>query len=318
MENSPTLFEDLSNMMVDGISSNYNQAVKKGLIYFENKRKKSFEDFTNHLLKGTAEKEKLEYERMFNITEDQYYALLKASIEDEEKDKSYIYANVYKSILNEKIEKQKYTRFIRLAKNLPYNAIMLLPIIYIYNTFHTKNKSLTNVLDEIYDTHRYEVNLLEQNYLLETPKGMKFSDSIITINNDFFNEITKVFFKEEDLVPLKYGIELWKEKNVLLFTDNTTVKGSVTSYIMQILKQNAINVNILDYSSLDFNQYSHIICVVKDSNLNYTNDFNFQGIKGNTKIIRVTKSKNISRGKILNLTIKEDKEKFKSEFMFSE
>jgi hypothetical protein len=315
MKNTPTLFEELSGMMASGISSNYSSVVKKSMIYFEDKRQKGFNEFTRNLLKGKATKDNIEYEKMFDITEDQYYALLNASIEDEEKEKSYVYANVYRNILNEQIPKSDYPRFIRLVKNLPYSAIELLPSLYIYKNFNTKNKSLKKYFDEIYKEYKYEIKFLDQNNIIELPNGMVFGDSILKINDKLFSKVIETFFKEEDLRPEKYNIELWKENNVLVLSDNPLIQKAPVAYVIQLLRQRSIRNEHLDYqSSINPNQYSHIICIVNDTNLSKINELNFEEIKGNTEVIRVTGSKTISRGTILNLTHEEDKKKLKSTF----
>lgn len=64
--------------------------IEKGKTHFEEKRQTQFRDFYRSLLSGTATKEKIEYEQMFQKTEEQYYALLNAAIEDEEREKAPI------------------------------------------------------------------------------------------------------------------------------------------------------------------------------------------------------------------------------------
>jgi len=162
MKNPPKLSNTLSEMLITGVTSNYYKILPVFAKYFEDKRQANFDDFVKQLLKGTAKKEDIEYEKMIKITEDQLYALLNATIEDEEREKASIYANVYRSILEGKIEKDKYSRIIRLSKDLPLSAINLI-------------KDLSNMLDTDYSHHesdfykttnlqdnRYEINLLIQ------------------------------------------------------------------------------------------------------------------------------------------------------------
>ncbi len=251
MENIPTPFEELSSMLVDGLNSNYKQALEKSMVYFENRRQNGFNQFTKHLLNGTATKEKLEYERMFKITEDQYYALINASIEDENKEKSYIYANLYRNILHEKISKEKYSIFIRIAKILPYSAIELLPKIYIYKNNHTKHKNLDNYINELKTNNIYELKILEQNGFFTA--GTSFDSIVYDLEEKFFEETIPLFFNDDDLIPLKHDIDLWKEKKALIIMSDKLIE-----------KNNIIKIqNILDELSI-FNEIQESISTIKN------------------------------------------------------
>jgi len=291
MKNTPNLFEQLSGLLTDGIGGDYKSVLSKGMNYYEKRRQESFNEFHQHLLAGTATKEKIEYEKMFKITEDQYYALLSASINDEERQKAHIYANVYRNILESKIKKENYIRYIKLAKELPYSALELLPHIYIYNTFHTKYKSFIKYFQELNKTKRYEINLFAHHDIF-TKSSLTFNDLDFGIKNIvFFNEIVSIFFKEEELIPSKYNIELWKENIVLILSNDPCGEGHEVDFVKNILNENSIKSDIMIYQPIDKKVYSHIICVVND-NTNPNNLPNLDEISTNTQIIKVAISQN--------------------------
>jgi hypothetical protein len=314
MENLPALFGELSGMLVDGTKSTYTRALPVLAKYYEDRRQASFDDFTRHLLSGTATKEKIEYEKMFKVTEDQYYALLNATVEDEEKEKSYIYANLYRSILEGKIPKDKYTRFIKVAKALPYSAIEILPICYIYKNYPTKNISLKKYLDDIYKNNRYEANVLDQNNIFILPTGMQYSDSRITINESFFNDIINVFFRDEELNPTTYNIELWKNPNALILSTDSFGDTPDITFIQNILTENDIRSEHMMYQKINHKDYCHIICIKNKSSLDPSNNFDTSEMELTSNVIEVTFSNEINNNNILNLNEEKDIQKFKNIF----
>ncbi len=64
-----------------------------GMEYCENKRQERFKSFFEELYKDTATQERIEYEQQIKAFPDDFYGLLNAAIEDEEKEK----VNIVKS-----------------------------------------------------------------------------------------------------------------------------------------------------------------------------------------------------------------------------
>jgi hypothetical protein len=315
MENTPTLFEDLSGLLIDGMSANYKSAVTKGMQYYERRRQEGFNEFHRQLLSGTATKEKVEYEQMFKITEDQYYALLSASINDEEKQKSHIYANVYRSILNENISKEKYSKIIRLAKDIPYSALVLLPTIYIYKNYHTKYKSLSKYLNELYEKNIYELKFLDRSDIIKLPSGeLQFSDSVVKIKENFFNEIINVFFTKEDLQPDKYHIDLWKDKHALIVTNDPFGEGYDIDVIKKILNDISIPNEAQKYVHSLKENFAYIIFNI--DNVDSINGMLEDAAKlgRNNKIIKISFKYQAGKTDALNLKDDNDINKFKEQF----
>lgn len=66
---------------------------------FIERRNKTIEKFYIQLLDGEVTQEKIEYEKEhIEVNSEQYYILLNLAINDEEQEKDFIYANVYKYI----------------------------------------------------------------------------------------------------------------------------------------------------------------------------------------------------------------------------
>lgn len=211
MENTPVVIEEIIGTALDITNVDYKSVMTKGAHYFEKKRQDTFNEFNKQLFLGIADKEKIEYEKRFKVTEEQYYKLLEAAIEDDEKEKSMIYANVYRSILNNTVEKKNYAKLIRLAKEVPYSALKLLPYFFIYNTYEVKNKTFNDYVDVLEKDFKYELKILDQNNIIDLPKGeLLFNDSKIRLTN-IYDEVIKSFFTDNELQPEAFELEI--EKN---------------------------------------------------------------------------------------------------------
>lgn len=188
------------------------EVVMWGANKFEEKRNKAINNFYSNLLNGEVTEEKINYEKEhIQANEEQYYALLNIVINEEEQEKTFIYANVYKYIRDhQELEKKEKLKLIRLAKSLPYSVLELIPHIYIYENFPTQ-KTLDSFLKEIRTKDQYEINLLIQANIIEETiqdgkAGVFVEDVIKLIDSSYFIEIAKAFFTEEKLCPKIYDI----------------------------------------------------------------------------------------------------------------
>lgn len=296
MAKLPELFSDLSSAMIEGISALSSSVIQgimeKGKTHFEEKRQTQFLDFYRSLLSGTATKEKIEYEQMFQKTEEQYYALLNAAIEDEEREKASIYANIYRSILDEKIPQTKYRRLIRLAKELPYSAIEILAKIHIYQSYHTKGKDLNRYIKEIEQDYGYELNILTQNDIISSSSTL---DNAIDIKKDFFQQIITVFFKEEDLLPQKYGIGIYSS-STMIFADSNSELSKEFSFLENLLQSiNIRNLGRYNYMIkhktmkllMTDNSINEIVVLIDSTNISKYHDFLEEMTQANKKIVKV-------------------------------
>ena len=93
-------------------------SVNEGMNYFDRKRKESFIEFYEQLYKGVAEEKKLEYERGIEATEDDFYGILSAAVNDSEKAKIRIYVNLYKAIRDNKVPQTRKLQYLIIAKTL--------------------------------------------------------------------------------------------------------------------------------------------------------------------------------------------------------
>ena len=271
----------------------------------------------NEILEENATEEKIKYEKDIEANQHDYFTLLKYTVEDDEKEKASIYSNIYSYFRdNQNINKEDKYRLIRIANDLTFSAINILVKVYIYMNFHTKDKSLNSYLKEIEENSKYELRMLEQSSILTLPSGqILYSDARIEVDKLIFNQVTKAFFKDIDLNPDLHKIELWKNKTVLILTDDPYEEGSDIDYCKKELKDISILPEIMTYQKTNFSNFAYIICVINDTNSNNKNllsSYGLDTLENNTKIIKVTISKNIKDDNdILHLNNEDDMIKFK-------
>jgi hypothetical protein len=185
--------------------------------------------------------------------------------------------------------------------------------------FHTKNKSLDLYFKEIEENSKYELRVLEQCSILTLPSGqLLFSDSQIEIEKLRFNQVIKAFFKDTDLRPNLYNIDLWKNIYVLILSDDPFGEGADIDYCKQTLNDYNILPEIKVYQKIDFSNFAYIICIINDTNFknkNLLSSYGLDTLENNTKIIKVTISKNIKdSNNILNLNNEKDIKEFRNIF----
>lgn len=245
-----------------------------GIKFVEKKRNERLMEFYQNLYDGNVTQEKIDYEtENIKANEEQYFILLNLSITDEEKEKTDIYSNIYRYIRNNQhIDKKLKTKYIRLAKNLPFSAIELIPLIYIYNKYkETKTKTLNQFLKEIEKSNKFETNLLIQyDILINENVYRNNEEATFTINETFLNEIVRVLFKKEHLLPSFHEIEIW-EKNSFLFIEINGESDRLNSYLSNLLSTNLIklsgNLNILALSEYKLLIQENIICVLNKNKI---------------------------------------------------
>ena len=253
----------------------FKNLITRGIEIIDKKRNNRLMKFYQNLLDGNVSQERIDYEtENIKANEEQYFILLNLSITDEEKEKTYIYSNVYRYIRdNQDLNKNIKTKYIRFAKNLPFSALELIPQIYIYNKYKkAKTKTLNQFLKEIEKSNKFETNLLIQYDILINEKNIirDESEATFTINETFLNEIVRVLFKEEHLLPSFYGIEIW-EKNSFLFIEINGESDRLNSYLSNLLSTNLIklsgNLNILALSEYKLLIQENIIFVLNKNKI---------------------------------------------------
>lgn len=289
--------------------------------YITKKHKERVEIFHRQILEGNASEEKIKYEQEYiKANPHDYFTLLKYTVEDDEKEKASIYSNIYSYFRdNQDIDKEDKYRLIRIANELTFSAIRILVKIYIYMNFHTKNKSLDLYFKEIEKNSKYELRILEQCSILTLPGGqIRFSDSQIEIEKLRFSQVIKAFFKDSDLIPNLYNIDMWENINVLILSDDPFGEGADIDYCKQTLNNYNIFPEIMVYQKIDFSSFAYIICIINNTNFenkNLLSSYGLDKLEINTKIMKVTMSKNIKDSdNILNLNNEKDKKKFRNIF----
>lgn len=280
--------------------------VKWGEKKFIERRNKTIEHFYIELLEGEVTEERINYEKEnIKANDEQYYILLNLAISEEEQEKIFIYSNVYKYIRdNQNLNKKEKAKIIRLAKELPYSAIEIIPFIYIYSFFNTRDKSLSSFLTELSETHKYEINILTQHNIFEY-NALSFNNRNFKIrNNNYLKEIANIFFIKEQLLPSSYNINIWKDEPVLILTNNPYQESEDVGKLKEILNTLFIHFEVKLYDNNPLGYYSKTF-ILFDKYEDYKaseiliNKINKSPI--NTQIIKVALSHNIFASNIGNL-----------------
>ncbi|MCG3665428.1 hypothetical protein L5F09_06685 [Aliarcobacter butzleri] len=283
--------------------------------YQTDKHRKIVTSFHRNILDGNESEERIKYEQEnIKANQDDYFTLLKFAIEDEEEEKVDLYTNVYKYIRdNQHLEKSLKRFLLKAAKDIPFSAVELLPKIYIHQKYHTKLKNLNDYLQSLYKSNDYETSILENYKLINNGRGA-FGPIQYNVSKKYFTLIIDVFFGKENIIPEKYGIEVWKNKHAIILSEDVFGEEEPIPLIKKILYENSIQYEVLTYQNIDFNNYSYIICVVTNSNYDNVNNFKLDNLQYNTIIKKVTLSNNFPNSEVFNLTKNDDINRFKEVF----
>lgn len=157
--------------------------------YWTKRHKEVITEFHRQILDGTATDEKITYESEYIKAEpDDYFTLLKLVINDDEKEKVDIYSNIYKYIRNNQLlAHTDKTKIIRIAKELTYPALKLIPELYEKKHCDEENFNLAKYLSDFNFNHSitFEKNQLIQYGLLQTNKQDVITAPSLYISTNF-------------------------------------------------------------------------------------------------------------------------------------
>lgn len=273
-------FELVMQMVINTTPAPIPDIIEAATDYYAKERDSRIKEFHISLLNGTATKDRVKYEKEYiKKTSDSYYSLLSASIEDEEMEKSQIYANLYNSILRGKIKnKKEKLRYLKFAKRLPYSVFELLPMVFVYDKFDIKDQSsqfkkdeIANFYKHLVNEYSYELELLEKESLIQgikrESKGIRVKNFNET-TNDYrvtmsFYKIIDLFFNSKELTPALYNLEHWIDKVIVYYPRKQNKVEEFdepeldnTLYINKLLRKNnyriskVLNIHDIDLSSL--------------------------------------------------------------------
>ncbi len=239
--------------------------------YWTKRHKEVITKFHRQILDGTATDEKIAYESEYIKAEpDDYFSLLKLVINDDEKEKVDIYSNIYKYIRNNQtLAQTDKTKIIRIAKELTFSALKLLPELYVKKHNETQGFTIDKILSDFNSNESYifEKNQLIQFGLLKTdvpnPSDIITAPKLHFISN--FDLYVEAFFSKEELTPEYNQIDIFLSKAVVLSNIN---KFHDTEYVKELLAKakikTLIGANIKDISSVIFNHSKFIVCLLDD------------------------------------------------------
>lgn len=242
--------------------------------YWTKRHKEVITKFHRQILDGTATEEKVAYESEYIKAEpDDYFALLKLVINDDEKEKVDVYSNIYKFIRkNQSLAQTDKIKILRIAKELTFSALKLLPELYVKKNNITQGFTIDKILS---DFNSDESSIFEKNQLIQF--GLLKSDvpkpnDIITapklhfISN--FDLYVEAFFSEEELTPEYNKIDIYLSKALVLSNIN---KLHDSDYIIELLAKAKIKThicaNIKNINSLIFSHTRFIVCLLDEEKI---------------------------------------------------
>lgn len=168
-----------------------------------NKLKNKYKKLLNNELSA----DEISYEELIEVNIERIDELFEISISEDESIKLDIYKRIYKAIRNNTINKKDYSKFMRIAKNLPSEALSLLPKIYVYIQNQNRTRILLgDFLNSIEKKDPYLCNsLMNEALLSKEPCCGGFN----VIPTPLIIDVTKLFFNEDDLTIKKQNIKKW-------------------------------------------------------------------------------------------------------------
>lgn len=236
--------------------------------YWTKRHKEVITKFHRQILDGNASEDKIKYEKEYiEANPDDYFTLLKYVVNDDEKEKVGIYSNIYKYIRdNQSLEKANKIKIIRIAKELTYEALKLLPELYVKKHIETQEFTIDKLLSDFNSNESYifEKNQLIQFGLLETDKP-----DVITVPSLYFSSsfdlYVEAFFSKEELTPEYNHIDIFVSDAVVLSNIN---KLPDTEYLKSILAKarikTLISANIMDINPAIFNHSKFIVYLLDE------------------------------------------------------
>lgn len=264
-ETSSTIFGNLVDIISDGINpKTYITICSKGMDYYEKKRQEGFYTFVEQLYLGITDENKIKYEQNIISTEDDFFRLLSAALSDEEEKKSLLYANLYRSILEDKIPQHKKLKYIKMTKMFSYNALSLFPKIYSRITFNGDSQNNSRAIN-LYKTltfnehYGFDRDMIEQFKLIVTVK--EFSPNI----SDEFIHFTNCIFREDDLNDTINGTMIKDDKiSLIANSDYEKVRNVLERFPFQaIIKESFDSLN----NVYNYPITSHCVCLLTDEPL---------------------------------------------------
>lgn len=224
-----------------------------------NKLKNKYKKLLNNELSA----DEISYEELVEVNIERIDELFEISISEEESIKLDIYKRIYKAIRNNTINKKDYSKFMRITKNLPSEALSLLPKIYVYIQNQNRTRiPLGDFLNSIKRKDPYLCNSLMNEALLnKEPCCGGFN----VIPTPLIIDVTKLFFNEDDLTIKKQNIKKWdcsihimnsgdfngEQKQVINLLEQVDIKGHFGLTYATDLKNSLILNLIIIFKNVD-------------------------------------------------------------------
>ncbi len=190
--------------------------IEKGAKYFDAKRTKRIYEFNQKLLADDAAEYDKERLRDGILSEDDYFSLLSAAINDDEEKKTTIYVTLYRNILKDNLPGEKY-KVLKILKSLTYSALKLIQNVYIFQRYDIQDddnstytlKSFLQPLS-IDENYIFEIETLKQFGLLKVSVDVDGRSELT--NTEYCLNVAELFFNAEELTPEAIGRKAWHTK----------------------------------------------------------------------------------------------------------
>lgn len=175
--------------------------------YVSKRHNQFVDEFHRQILDGDASEERIKYEQEYiKVNPEDYYSLLKYVTSDDEKEKIGIYSNIYKYIRdNQLLVQTDKIKIIRIAKELTYSTLKLLPELYVKKNNITQGFTIDKILSDFNSDESciFEKNQLIQFGLLKSdvpkPNDIITAPKLHFISN--FDLYVEALFAKEELTP---------------------------------------------------------------------------------------------------------------------
>lgn len=231
-------FAEFMIELVKGIDpTNSLSIIEKGAKYFAAKQNKKIYEFNKKLFHGEASSYEKKIFKDKILSEDDYFSLLTASINDDEEKKTTIYVTLYRNILQDKVEDNTF-KILKILKSLTYSSLELIKKIYIFSNFEIQDngntKTISSFLKEIQKDENYifEIEELKQCGAIRTT--VDFDESTFDVTK-FCLILAKLFFNENELTPKSINEKYWISKvSILSDLNNPENIQSISNLIQTI------------------------------------------------------------------------------------
>ena len=237
--------------------------------WWDDTRAARFKEFHAEVLEGEGIGEKSDLlQKEFSVED--YYSLVSNAVEDAEDDKVGIYARLFRSIVEGKVEQPYRRHFIRSAKDLSLEEIELMRRVYVNARYAIKGEaSMQGRVKALLGPSSDDplkgicVDRLLRLGFVERPNTWDASESA----NRLLHKFVEASYPVEDLTPDALGLETWSGLRAIVTMDGTEERFDVQQLIADTLNSMRVqaSIQILEKDPLQFAPHLVFLCLRRSS-----------------------------------------------------